>query len=244
MAQSLTIQRFDFFALQDFIAPALIMEDMPEATVVEVVPPPPPALTFSEDELERAKRAAFDQGIAEGIQRGKEDVERLRVDADLQLTQQLRIVAERLAQAESIFAQAVETERNTMQALAFGVARKLAGQALEANAPKVLEAMIAHCLPHVLSQPALLIRVHPEAKPAVEAMVVRLADSHGFDGTMTVRGDDTLSQGDIRIDWQFGAVERRIQPLLDEMGALFLSGDEAEEEAEHVLPIRPHPTIA
>jgi flagellar assembly protein FliH len=221
MTQPLQIQRFDFFALQDFIAPAVMLEEVHGMDVPEA-PPPPLAVNFTEMEMEQAKRAAFDEGVAEGIQRGRDDAARLRVEADQQLTQQMRIIAERLTQAEIVFAAQVEAERTTLQALAYGIARKLAEHSLRENAGSMVEAMVAECLPHIIQEPALLIRVHESAADAVTAHFAALAQSGGYAGVVTVRADATMTDGDIRMEWQFGAVERRLQPLLEEMEALLL----------------------
>lgn len=242
MVQPFTIQRFDFFALQDFVAPVVVDELLAQSEVVEIAPPPPAPPMYSEEELERAKRMAFDQGVAEGVQRGRQDDTRMRIDADQQLAQQMGIIAERLQQAKSIFAQAVEAERDTMQALAFAIAQKLALQALKENSMAVLEAMLEYCLPHILTQPALLVRVNPDDKLALEARLADLAQLHSFEGVLTVRSDDALQHGDIRIDWQFGTAERRLQYLIDEMKLLLPTLKDNEGEAENIFQLHPaHP---
>jgi flagellar assembly protein FliH len=230
MKQDVQIQRFDFFALQDFIAPAVQFEEMTEAYIAEPPPPPPPP-TFSEAELERAKRTAFDEGIAEGIQRGKDDQQRISAEADQQLATSLRVAAERLNYAETAFQEQVQAQQDQLKALALGIAKKLAAQSLRENAETIIAATIAQCLPHVMSQPALLVRVHPDTHISTERAFKSMADSANYEGIITVKGDDALHHGDIRIDWQFGTAERRINVLLSELDALLQLESTIEDES-------------
>jgi flagellar assembly protein FliH len=223
MAQPLQIQRFDFFALQDFLAPSVLADEAEGFAPAEHVPapPPPPPPTFSEMEMERARRTAFDEGVAEGMQRARDEAERNRIEAEQRLAEQMRLVAERLASAGQVFAEQRAEQQQELHALAYGIARKLAAESLSAHAAPVLEAMLRHCLPHLLPHPAVLIRVHPDAQAQLETCFASLSQEAGFDGMMTVRGDDGLHLGDIRVEWQFGAAERRLSTLLHELESLF-----------------------
>jgi flagellar assembly protein FliH len=222
MAQPLQIQRFDFFALQDFLAPTSLAEEADTFEAEEHAPaPPPPPPTFSEMEMERAKRAAFDEGVAEGIQRARDDLERMRIEAEQRLAEQMRLVGERLATAAQIFNEQRETQTQELHALAYGIARKVAAESLSANAAPVLEAMVRQCLPHLLSHPAVLIRVHPDSHAELEACFNRLGKEAGYEGLLTLRGDDALQSGDIRVEWQFGSAERQLSTLLNELDTLF-----------------------
>jgi flagellar assembly protein FliH len=223
MVQPLQIQRFDFFALQDFLAPSVLAEDASAFIAEEhmAAPPPPPPPTFSEMEMERAKRAAFDEGVAEGMQRARDESERLHVEAEQRLAEQMRVLNERLISAAQVFEEQQQTQMQNLHALAYGIARKLAADSLKENAAPVLEAMLRHCLPHTLSHPALLIRVHPEAEEVVQTCFATLAPQAGYEGIMTLRSDDTLHLGDIRVEWQFGSAQRRLSTLLKELDTLF-----------------------
>ena len=96
------------------------------------------------------------------------------------------------------------------QALAFSVslARKLAGDALDADPLAGIGEAARAALQHLRGVPHLVVRVHEDLVDGAEALVRGLARERGYEGRLVVLGEPHLSPGDARIEWADGGVVR------------------------------------
>ena len=110
------------------------------------------------------------------------------------------------------------------EALAFSVAlaRRIAGDALDAQPLAAIGDAARAALQHLRGVPHLVVRVNDALVDDAEALVKGLARERGFEGRLIVLGEPDLAPGDARMEWADGGVVRdraRIEAaVLDAIG--------------------------
>ncbi|WP_264049156.1 FliH/SctL family protein [Methylobacterium flocculans] len=91
---------------------------------------------------------------------------------------------------------------------AIALARKIAGEALDAHPLAAIGDTARAALQHLRGVPHLVVRVHESLVDEAEALVKRLARERGFEGRLVVLGEPDLAPGDARMEWADGGVVR------------------------------------
>ncbi len=194
------IRKFTFD--NDFDRPA---KPVAKPESVAEPPPPPPPPTFSEAELadavEAARKAAFAEGIAQGRAETVADTER-RIAAGLTtigshlgaIDSQVRAVAEGLTQG-------------TVE-LSLAIARQLFPALMRRGGAGEVEALLVQCLETLRAEPWFTIRVPAEQVEELNERVQSAGADRGYEGRLTVVGDESLKPGDCRIEWAQGGMIR------------------------------------
>ncbi len=169
-----------------------------------------------------AMAEAVAQAHARGLQEGRAQAEAQAAARMADALTRLGLAAAGLiGQSDSRDAEREE------QALAFAVAlaRKVAGDALDAQPLAAIGDAARSALHHLRGVPHLVVRVHDSLIDETEALVKRLARERGFEGRLVVLGEPDLPPGDARLEWADGGVVRdraRIEAaVLDAVGIPF-----------------------
>ncbi|WP_336489163.1 FliH/SctL family protein [Methylobacterium nigriterrae] len=170
-------------------------------------------------EATAALAEAVAQAHARGLQEG-------RAQAEAQVQGRLADALTRLSLAAAGLLQqsdAREAERES-QALDVAVllARRIAGEALDAQPLAAIGEAARSALQHLRGVPHLVVRVHDSLVEEAEALMKGLARERGYEGRLVVLGEPDLHPGDARIEWADGGVVRdraRIEAaVLDALG--------------------------
>lgn len=210
------LQRFDFGSLRDFRGPMPIAPS-PDDIRVEMQEAPPPPPTFSEQELDAARLAARAEGYAEGFAAGQAksaadmDMDTAHANATIQQ------LAPQLAKLEAAYHGLLQKESADLSELVLMIARKVAGEALEARAAETITALVAQCLPVIFSRPRLVIDVHPTALEPVMARIEPLLQQQGYEGEIQFRSNETLGAHDALFYWGVGQARRSTEMLWQEI---------------------------
>ncbi len=160
-------------------------------------------------ELHRKLSQARENGLAQGRE---EALAILRAERDTALASAAQALTTVLASLDARF-DATERQVARLGAdLALDLADQLAGTALERCPAAPIEAMIAHALHQMRRGCPLRVRVAPGLVDAVESLVQQRQDRDRRRLNITVLADDTVADGDARIEWDEGAL------LLDRAG--------------------------
>ncbi|MGD1880338.1 MAG: hypothetical protein ACFB13_22900 [Kiloniellaceae bacterium] len=178
-------------------SPAVKAEEAPKAAAVE----PPPAPTFSEEELEAARQAAFAEGKADGLA----EAEANQANRLAEAVAELPPLFDRLAQ--DLAAQADGQRRETLEA-AITVVRKLFPHLAREHGLDETRAVIEQCLERLRDEPRLVIRSADEDLDALKEHIEASAAHSAFDGKLVFLADDRLAPGDLRLEWADGGAER------------------------------------
>ncbi|MBL28040.1 MAG: hypothetical protein CMM50_10895 [Rhodospirillaceae bacterium] len=191
--------------------------------------PPPPPPTFSEAELDMARKAAFEDGRAAALAEAEKKVERRAAMA-------LGVVGERLAELETTHhgLRAVSIEETVR--LARAIAEKVAGAALKKTPAAPIEALASECLERLFGETRVVIHVPQGLGESMQSDLARIAGRAGFSGTVEVQEDPEIEEGDCRIDWTHGGAARhgtevwqQVEEILDRY---LEAGREAAVEVE------------
>jgi flagellar assembly protein FliH len=158
------------------------------------------------DTRQRAALAqAEERGRAAGLAAGLAQAQGSLPGRLAQATEQLaRLAGALLAGAEA--RQARLEEEAIAFALAF--ARKLAGEAVDANPLGPIAQAAKAAFGHLRAVPHLAVRVNQALVGEVEMLLQKLARERGFEGRIIVLGEPDIALGDARLEWADGGLVR------------------------------------
>lgn len=223
------IARFDFFTLQDFAAPEKedIIEVTPKPeTPKEVAPPPPP--TFSESDLEAAKKKAYAEGMDAGREQAKEQAQRDGIENTKLLATSVRELTTHMQQAQQHMDTQWKEHHDSLITIAHHIATMIAGQAIETKEMRLIEETLTRALPQLMTQPHLKVTVREEAQSRTEKLMRDATANADYKGTFAVSTDDALQAGDIKIIWNQGSAERSLKDIIEQVEHMF---------GEHVIDV-------
>lgn len=182
------------------------------------------APTFSLDELEAAREAAFADGEAAGRKATLAAIEKVVADAAVLIAQSLR----GLFAAEDARREQMKIDAATM---AHAFARKIAPQALR-DAPledirDMIETYVALCY----NEPRIVIRVADMLVDPLKDLSAKIAQEQGYMGKIVILGDDHMQGSDCKIEWADGGAERNEQKITHELDRLAARYIEARRRA-------------
>ena len=214
---TIKLQRYDFGSLRDFRGPVAYIEPMAEQAEA---PPPPPPPVYDEADLELARVDAKKIGYQEGFLAGAADTKSL-ADAQTHQCQQIILaLTDQLADLDARYAETLSLYSLEVTQLAYTIAQKVAGAALDSNSAEVVAALVQNCLPVILSKPRVVIELHPDVIAAHEAPLRQHLASERYEGEIIFRGNPAIAPHNARIDWVQGHAERNTAALWREIESL------------------------
>ncbi len=175
-----------------------------------------PAALRAAEEVARAAEEAHGRGLEAGRAEGRAEV-LAQVQARLAdaMNRLSLSVAGLMAQTD---ARDAEREAQAVE-VAVLLARRIAGEALDARPLAVIAEAARSALQHLRGVPHLVVRVNEGLVEETEALMRRLARERGFEGRLVVLGEPDLAPGDARIEWADGGVVRERARLEAEVEA-------------------------
>lgn len=174
----------------------------------------PPEPTFSKAELDAAQAAGLEAGRIAALAEAAQAAETRAAEALAALAAGLsELLAARDSEAAAAQERAIEAMRDVLRKLAPALSRK---------APLVeLEEFITQCLRDAFDEPRLVLRIADSAFEAVQQRLAALTAATAFAGKVVLLADETLEQGDARVEWAEGGAERDARRLVHDIdGAL------------------------
>ncbi|NEU12169.1 flagellar assembly protein FliH [Methylobacterium sp. BTF04] len=152
-------------------------------------------------DLAEAVARAHASGVQEGRAQAETQAQARLADA---LTRLGLAAAGLIGQSD---ARDAEREAEAMD-FAVALARRIAGEALDAQPLAAIGDAARAALQHLRGVPHLVVRVHESLVDEAETLVKRLARERGFEGRLVVLGEPDLAPGDARMEWADGGVVR------------------------------------
>jgi flagellar assembly protein FliH len=170
-----------------------------EEEAAEVLPPPPP--TFTEEELELAKKLSFEEGRSTGIAEAKASLEQKQVDL-------LQRLLEKINDVQNL--ETTQWQDFQAQTVAVGIAIAKALFPNWANAAKQIEltAMLQATLPALQQEVRLLVGIPPEDVVWLEEMLLKMLQQQGCEAVVQVESREDLQSGDLVITGEHSSAER------------------------------------
>lgn len=190
-------------------------EDEDVETIVEAAPPPPP--TFSQDELEAARIAAYEQGKRDGLAEALNSFE-------MQIADTLGIIRDHFSILFDAEDRRIRTFEKEAVQLAYTVFAKTFPALNEKHGMEEVKQAMASILETVREQPELVIDVPPAYISAIQHHVdglLRLQDGP----RCTIRANDSLLAGQCKMAWVNGSAVRNPTALVQQI----------QDQIEHLL---------
>ncbi|MGE5506627.1 MAG: flagellar assembly protein FliH [Actinomycetota bacterium] len=200
-----------------------VAEPEPQPAYEEDEAPLPPAPTFTEEELQLAREAAWEDGHQTGLAEGNEIAARILADAMTALSNHLHDLKVRQEEIGDVNAR-------TAVRVAQAVLKKVLPRTCEAHAFEEVTRVVEECLGHVLDEPRIIVRVSAELVDPVRERLEAVAGDHGFEGRVVVQADPRLTASDCKVEWTDGGAERDQVRLLAEI-------DEVVERAVQAIVV-------
>lgn len=212
------LQRFDNQFLRDFRSPITVNpKAIAEPETVVAAPPPP---VFQESDMEHARDAAKKIGYAEGFEAGIAQANTEAQATARDLAHQMERIESHIARVSAQYHELITQQSAELSQLVLLIARKVAGDALEAHADRAVVELVARCLPIVYGKPRLAIELAPGMQAAVEPQLRAQLAKSGYEGEIEFRTIEGMEPSDVRVDWGNGAAERATGALWTEIEAL------------------------
>lgn len=172
-----------------------------EAEPVAAAEPEVKEVSFSQEELDKAVRAAEEQSYEKGYNAAvseREKAETLLLDS---INNRLMTI---LADVSTNNA---EQEQNALR-FAVALVRKLLPQLEGEVAVREVEAFVGDNFKNFAKEGSLSFRFNPEIIGDIAPKLSRLAEKNDFEGKIAIHKDDSLGLSDCKIEWLNGGVEK------------------------------------
>jgi flagellar assembly protein FliH len=229
------LQRYDFGTLRDFRGPIVFTPPAQEA-VEEAPPPPPPPPVFNEDQLQQARIEAKKLGFNEGFMAGMAQAEAESNIHEKNADKAMAVVAEQIVALSSTYTGLLKQQSGDISELALMIAKKVAGEALDAHNVEVIAALVVRCLPVIFTRPRLVVELHPDTLPKAEQKLQHYLLNLGYEGDLQFRVNLAIGPHDARLDWGTGVAERSTATLWQDIERLL-----ARVPLELEIPAPPTP---
>ncbi len=169
--------------------------------------------TFSEEELQAAREAAYQEGMQAGLQQAMDGIKQ-QVSATLEV---VGATLGRIDEQQEIANKMIA--RETVD-LAIAALEKLLPELAREGAAAEVEGFVQGILTQILEEPKIAVTVSEELAGELEPHLIDLAARIGFAGAIVVVGDASLGPADCRIRWSEGDAERLLENTRREIAAL------------------------
>ncbi|MEO3429414.1 FliH/SctL family protein [Pelagibius sp. CAU 1746] len=203
------------------------------AAVAEAVEEPP-APTFSEEELQAERQAAFAEGKAAGLAEAEQSHAKRLADGIAELPPHFERMGLELERLEA-------ERRHGALDTAVTVVRKLFPRLAREGGLEEIQAVVEACLERLRDEPRLVIRCTDGDLDALRERIESSTCRGSFEGKLVFLADEAIAPGDVRVEWADGGAERDQAGLWKEIDAIIAralapaaarAGEHAEEQTQ------------
>ncbi len=169
--------------------------------------------TFSEEELQAAREAAYQEGMQAGLQEAMDGIKQ-QVSATLEI---VGATLGRIGEQQEIANEMIA--RETVD-LAIAALEKLLPELARVGGAAEVKGFVQGILTQILEEPKIAVTVSEKLAGELEPHLIDLAARIGFAGAIVVVGDASLGPADCRIRWSEGDAERLLENTRREIAAL------------------------
>ena len=226
-----TAQKYLFETCFDRDASPPVVED----EKIEIEAPP----AVSEADIAAAHARGFVEGRNEGIAEMQSGIDQ-RQGAILEaMLTGLQALDDARARSED------RIERR-MLSLAGAIVRKTVPPIARDHAQDTIEQIIRECLPKLMDEPRIVLRVHASTLEELRGKINTLATKSGFRGDIILLSDDELAEADCRVEWADGGAEKSEEKIWAAIDAAVAShlGPPPDEDPPGDAPHQPAAEVA
>lgn len=162
--------------------------------------------------LEQIKAEARAAGMADGINKGREEKSRELEGQITQILEKIQRNMEGILQTCEEYKHCIVAE---IQTLTIAALKKLHPELARKGEITEISAVLTHVMQEQPEEPRLLVAIRPEIFETLKDQLEGLQQHAGFGGKLILLPDSDLAPGDCRIEWQQGGIERDLKALYE-----------------------------
>jgi len=185
----------------------------------------PPVPTFSEAELEAAKKLAFEEGRKAGVDEMQKMHAEIQAQEAVRLEELLLKIDAQIAGCAKIAHNEREHIAEQLKAIAFAAAKKVINNMPDAQLRQI-ENFIEGALGVVSEGQKVTLRLHSSVEKQLAGQLM------GKFEQLNVAVDDSILPNDLKITWNNGYSERKLDELWKEIGQIVVGKFDIDEFAQ------------
>lgn len=189
------------------------------------------------DTLPEDLKMAYDKGYTEGLEAGKAEVSKERMEIDGKIAAALEGTSSRLEGFFQTYQDVLAKAADNTARLALQISHKIAGDAIEKNAEEIIEGMVRRSMEYIYTEPGIDITVNAALAVSIKERVENIAKQKHFEGKVNINGSDAIAVGDCTIKWSDGGAKqnaaetwKKIENIIISSGADLSSADDNKED--------------
>ena len=206
----MTHQKFMFDRSFDVEEPAKRAAEVAE----EIEEEPEVAIpTFSEEQVATSRKEGLEQGKSEALEEAAMAFENQIIDLTKAIGAQLtKLISSQSLVNNEIFRDAIKISR--------AITKKSFPSINAEHGFHEIEQLIRQILNQILEEPRVKIQVHPSLTEQVSKRLNEISTDTHFEGRVHIVEDESIEQGDCRIDWSNGGAERNLENVMREVDVI------------------------
>ncbi len=187
--------------------------DINEKTKGEIeknIPDTPPPPTFSIEDMEDAKREAFNNGYKNGV-------DTTNAENDSKILDIMQLITAKLAILEDKQQSVNEANSALLAQITGKILTKLMPSYVNNNGGDEIVFFLQTCISHIVDNDKIIIHVANDVRDNLEYKLSQICENAGFEGRIIIIGKDNMGSSDINIDWQNGNAERDWDKIWDKI---------------------------
>lgn len=187
-----------------------------------------PKPTFTEEQIEAARKEAFEQGRLEGEKAMKDS--QMKDQNDL-----LSRLDEKLAALQKNAATQWSGQLSNLMDVALLIARKIVPVYAEKYGLGEIESIVSRVIAEMGREPRLVVRVAESRFDEINAKINEIVEQRAFEGKVVVLGEPSFGLSDCRVEWADGGIERDMDCLWQEIDKI-MNGLQPTAQKEAATP--------
>ncbi len=184
-----------------------------DADFAELPAEEPEVKSYTEEEVADRIKTAEQDAYERGFKTSQEGID-ATVSALLEnISQKLTALVADTSSAET------EREKQSME-LVKTIVEKLVPGLSEEHAVEIVNGFISENFKNFKNEAKLSFYIHPDIISYVQENIAKLANSHDFEGKISLHKDASLGKADCRVEWENGGVERNTGRLVEKVEEL------------------------
>lgn len=180
-------------------------------------PPPPPPPGFTEEEMQAARDAAFEEGHQKGLEEGRKSAwDEAMLSVEKQQADTLEKIASLLKGMEPFCQKVSDQAFETAVEFAFAVCKKILPDLNKRDGLNEIRALLEKNFHFLKEEPKISIRLNPALADPIKQHIAQIVLKESYPGKIAVIRDENIAAGDCRIEWKNGGLERNVQDILNQ----------------------------
>lgn len=179
--------------------------------------------TFSQEDMEKERQTAYQNGFAAGAQEAK-----AAQDANMEIL--LKNIDCQVAQVSSESTDFWGHQLSQLQRIALMITKKILPAYTEKNGLDEIEAVVTKVMTEMSQEPRLVFRVPESQFDDAKKQIDTIAAQAAYAGTLVILGDKELGISECRIEWADGGIERDLKKLWSDIDTVMAEVQSLDED--------------